>query len=112
PPDSGDSALILELLARFDPAQLWEAKEKARRIAPAGPFATARVTAYRAAVLGRVGMVIFTVSPFCPGKPVNSASIRPGTTTSSRLVSDRAWARPSNKGAFVPCARMCTSSSL
>jgi hypothetical protein len=39
-------------------------KEKARRMVPAGPFATPRVTVYRAAVLGRVGMVIFTVSPF------------------------------------------------
>jgi hypothetical protein len=54
-------------------------------------------------------MVIFMVSPLRPGNPVNIASTRLGTTTSSRLVVERAWARPSNSGALVPAARMWRS---
>src|SRR3954453_7524219 len=86
-------------------------RKRPARISPDGPLCPSPQRG--AYALGRVvGMVIFTVSPLRPGKPANIASTMLGITTSIRLVSERAWARPSNSGALVPACRMWRSTWL
>jgi len=56
--------------------------------------------------------VILIVSPDVPGKPVNIASTRLGTTLVSASVRERALALPSNSEALSVLRRMAMSSSL
>lgn len=103
-------------------SRLWErastASEKQARIRPVALARDLVVADLVAAGLLerqlplRAGTVILIVSPDLPGKPVNIASTRFGTSFCRLSVRERALAFPSNSDALSALRRILRSSSL